>query len=408
MKIAIVGAGASWMMCWASMLEKWFVWEIHIFDKNDTMWKKVSITWWGRCNLTTWLRDRKKILSNYIRWSDFLDYSIRKFSPSSCYKWFENHGVPLKIEKDLRIFPQSNKSSDIIWVFENIFETSDSVFFHSWESVKNIVISDWVFSLNTDNWDYVFDKVLIATGGSTYQKTWSTGDAYSWAEKMWHTIVPLTTSLSSFVVKEKWLTKMSWISFPQAKIIFGDKHIEGPMLFTHRWISGPLIFKLSAFLAYQDVDEQKPFSLRLQFDWQKGFDYWNQFLLDNQQKYGQKSLKNILYSEFPKRFVDLLLSQLFQKLLDSKIHDLIKVDRKKLCHTLSWEFVITLIWKKSGDEFVTAGWISCEEVNSKTMESKKIKNLFFAGECLDVDGVTWWFNLQAAWAMGRVAADAML
>lgn len=407
MRVAIIGAGAAGMMCAATLIEQNFGWEIHLFDKNKKIWEKVAITGGGRCNVTTGLRDRKKLLSKYIRGWDFLDFAMRKFSPLAVFKWFESHGVALKIEQDNRVFPQSNKSADVIWLFENIF-LSGSVIQHLWEWVQNVMKTNVWFSLVTSSGEYPFDVVVIATWGNAYQHTWSTWDAYAWAQSMWHHITNLGPSLSSFVVEEKWLTELSGISFPYADFMFWDKTISGPMLFTHWWISWPLTFELSAHLAYEEVDPVHTYAVKINFYTDKKFDFWNKLLIDKSASEQNKLLKNILYDFFPKRFVDLFLQNIFPEWTDLKMTNMKKEDRKKLAHLLSGEFPVTLIWRKPGDEFVTAGGVDLSEIDPKTMQSLLIPNLYFAGEVVDVDWVTWWFNLQSSWAMGRLIALHLL
>jgi predicted Rossmann fold flavoprotein len=390
------------------LLEKWFEWKIYLFDKNFVLGKKVSITWWGRCNLTTGLRDRKKILDKYPRGAEFLDFSMRIFSPLAVYKWFENHWVPLKIEDDLRVFPQSNKSSDVISVFDHMFKNSSVVDLQLGNGIKFIEQkADW-FSIVADHWIFVVDKVLIATGGSAYEHTGSSWDAYSWAKSLGHTVTTLAPSLSSFEVEESWIKNIPGTVFPTAKISVSGKTFSGSLLCTHWWISGPLAFTLSAFLAYEHIAKDQPLSVFLHFDGEKDFQFWSEFLLSKTSLDPHKLIKNLLAHFFSKRFSEVFLSEYFPYLIEEKIWLLKKDDRKKLCHLLSGNVLLTLTWRKPGDEFVTAGWVNCAEINPKTMESKICSNLYYAWEVVDFDGVTGWFNLQSCWAMGRVAALSML
>jgi len=408
MKIGVIGAGAAGMMCVATLIEKWFDGEIFLFDKNLVLGKKVAITGGGRCNLTTGLRDRKKLLSKYIRGADFVSYALGKFSPLAVWKRFEAHGVALKMEEDLRVFPQSNKSAEVIWVFEKIFSGYKNLFLELGTGVVDVLKNGDGFDILTEKWTFFCDKVVVATGGSAYQKTWSSGDAYAWGQNFWHRITDLAPSLSSFEVEEWWIKSLSGTAFSRAQIFIDGKVFSWPLLFTHWGISGPLVFEVSAFLAYRKIDLDAPCKVFLQFDAERRYDFWEQLLIENQQKYADKMIKNILHEFFSKKFIDVFLEHFFSHLLDSKIGVLKKEDRKKISHLLWGKLEIDLIWRKPWEEFVTVGGLSSDEISSETMESKLIKWLYFVGEVLDVDAVTGGFNLQACWAMGMVSALAML
>ena len=330
---------------------------------------------------------------------------MRKFSPLAVYKRFEKQWVPLKVEDDMRVFPQSNKSTDVISVFEKMFNDSQLVNSQLGNGVKDIQKkADW-FLISTDSGEFIVDKVLIATWWAAYWSTWSTGDAYSRAKKLWHNVTKLSPSLSSFVIEESWVKSIPWTVFPSAQISVNGSKFSGPLLFTHWWISGPLAFELSAFLAHEHFWVDHPFSVLLQFDVAYDYAFWNDYLLASAKAEPHKSIKNILSVYFTKKFSETFLMKFFPQFANSNILKLRKDDRKKMCHYLSGKLEINLIWRKPGDEFVTAGGVATTEIDTKTMESKICPNLYFAGEVVDVDGVTGWFNLQACWAMGRVAGE---
>lgn len=204
---------------------------------------------------------------------------------------------------------------------------------------------------------------------------------------------------------------ISWFSLQNAKIFFeidGKKQsIGGPLLFTHFGISGPLVFVLSAHAAHCSLSSSQPLSIKIQLYQDKDFDYWNNFLLESIKNSPNKLIRTILWQELPVKFINMLCTQ-NTKILDKKWSDLGKNDRKWLCHLLSGNLELNLVSRQAGDEFVTAGGVDTEQVSTKTMESLICSELFLGGEVLNVDGVTWWFNLQAAWCTGRIAALGIL
>jgi len=415
MSVAIIWMWAAGMMCAACLIENKYPGKIFLFDKNNEIGKKVAITWGGRCNVTTGLRSNKDIMSNYVRGALFLKFAMRKFWPVKVIKWFEDHNVALKVEKDMRVFPVSNKSEDIILIFEKILTASDSVYLCLDTPVLNIIkdvknsITNFVVSTSIST--YCFDEIVITTWWNVYQKTGSSWDAYTWARSFWHTITKLWPSLNSFLVRESWVKSLQGISLPNAKIIFiinwKLKKVSWSLLFTHRWLSGPLAFKLSSYIAYQEISSSSLFSVTIQFDSEKDFEYWNKKILTYISQYPKRQVSKMLWSFFSKKIVDVLLDFVRPSLKKLECFSLAKEDRKKICHFFSW-VNIDLLGRKIGDEFVTAWWIKTEEVNNKTMESNFCDNLFFAGEILDIDGFTWWFNLQAAWCTWKMVANELL
>ncbi len=389
--------------------------DIHLFEKNNKLGAKVIISWWGRCNVTTGIYKKDDLLKNYPRWAEFLEYSFSKFWPRKVRNWFENHGVPLKEEADKRIFPISNKGTDLVWIFDILF-ADKKVHLHFNESVvsiseiKNISESDKKFQLTSASWTYNFDYIIITTWGNAYAHTWSTGDWYTFARALWHTITPLWPSLNSFLIKEERVKILSGISFATASLrVDLDKTMkaEWPVLLTHFGISWPATFVIAAYSAFETIDASHP--LKIYFKPFASYDQnWrNIFFLDQNKVSPQKELHSILGLHFPKRFVQEFLSQSTIN-PQQKICHLSKKDRETLTDML-WNWIcLTAISRRAWDEFVTAWWVTLSEVNPQTMESLICPWLFFAGEILDVDGFTGGFNLQSSRATGMVAGWAIV
>lgn len=409
MKIAIVGAGAAGMMCAAAIKESIPGMEVVVFEKNDHIGKKVLISGGGRCNVTTGLDDIRQVLSKYPRGGKFLNQAIRAFSPRMVYEWFEKHGVPLKVEKDGRVFPVSDNGQDVVGVFEKLFaSTRTKMVFNS--AVKKIERSERKFSLTLKNGEtYTADAVVFTTGGQAYRTTGSSGDGYVFAEALGHSVTAVAPSLNSFITKEKWPKRLSGVSFAKAVLTAkGAKREEstGSFLFTHGGLSGPAVFALSSHVAFQQYSPEKPLPIFIDLLPDSSAEEIYALLKKSIVENKKKIWTNIVAELVPHSVADVLCEEL-------------KIDRTTLGASVkSGDVHRTIDWLKrcplqavgrgAGDEFVTAGGISLSEVNPNTMESTICPNVYFAGEILDVDGYTGGFNLQASWATGRLAGVSIV
>lgn len=407
MKVAIIGGGAAGMMVAATLCEQNVDATIHIFEKNTVLGKKVMISGGGRCNVTTGYTDRNFVESKYVRGATFLRSAMAAFGPEKVRAWFEQQGVPLKNEEDFRVFPQSDRGQDIVAVFERLFARKHVQIHFSEPVVSMQKVVNNGFNIVTAKRNEVFDVVVVSTGGNAYRHTGSTGDGYDFAKACGHTITQLGPSLNSFEAKESWCKAISGISLSQAGLQEAKPQapvITGPFLFTHFGISGPVVFAFSAQVPFEPITAAKPLSIRLYPLGYTSFDYWEKELLRLFHANSGKSVANVLRTLLPKRLVTQILVLAHIDESDT-CHQLPKQLRKNLVHLLSGDLKLTLLARRPGDEFVTAGGISLDEVNRKTMESKLCPNLYFGGEVLDMDGVTGGFNLQVAWATGRLVGQ---
>lgn len=408
-KIAVVGGGAAGMMAVATIVENMPVWsyEIHLFEKNNILGNKVLISGGWRCNVTTGYYKKKDFLGKYIRGAIFLETAMATFGPRKVYQWFEQHGVPLKIEKDMRVFPVSNNGKDIVGVFEKIFTERD-VHVHFKEWIQDLAyLDDKKFSLTTAMQSYTFDAVVLTTGGNAYAHTGSSGEWYELAKKVWHTITNLGPSLNSFQTPHDWMHALTGLSFPWARlqVVLSDgrqESVDGPVLLTHFGISGPNVFALSALVAFEKISPDHPLDIVLIPEAETTMQMWLDRLQEAAISQPKKELINILKVYFPQRMVQALLHVMGVS-GTTYMASLTKDDKKTIVWFLTWWWKLQLTMRRPGDEFVTAGWVSCDEVNSSTMESTLCPGLYFAGELLDVDGVTGGFNLQSSWATGYLA-----
>ncbi len=400
-QIIIIWAGAAGLMTAATILEnttgKDYV--IHLFDKNKTPGNKVIISGGGRCNVTTGITDKKILLSKYTRWADFIKKAFGKFSPTKCREWFESHGVPLKCEKDNRVFPVSDDGHDIVEVFEKLFASyRNKIVLHYSEGIESVEKNGESYTVLSKKWSHQGDIVVITTGWNAYSHTGSTGDGYAFARSLGHSITPLGPSLSSFLTREKWTHELSGLAFESAKI--GE--LTGPLLLTHFGLSGPLAFMVSSGMAWEKLGSNNPKTIFLIPISHMGYNEWESFLKWEFVKHPKKLLANILSDVLSRRFVDGFISEYCPDIASVFPVSISKSARENISKLLGNGIPITLIERRPGDEFVTAGWVNTDEINAEIMESKLQKNLYFAGEVLNVDGFTGGFSLQICWASGYV------
>lgn len=402
----IIGAGAAGMMAAATIIEEGSG-RVTLVEKNNKIGAKVIISGGGRCNVTTGYHDIKEILTKYPRGSKFLRYAMHTFPPNLVYEWFESHGVPLKTEADMRVFPKSDNGRHVVGVFEDIFRKKNAQLWLN-TKVTNIKKDGTQFVCKTDNnGEHTFNHVIITTGGQAYRHTGSTGDGYAFAEELGHTITKLAPSLHSFICMEQWPKDLSGLSMDAHFVVKGgDKYLfSGPFLFTHKGTSGPSIFALSSLSAFEEFSQDTPMELRIDFLPQMPLDETLKNIENLLKDHPKKQLKNIAQKLIPN---SLWLTALKQAGI-TDTYTGITLPKKLKNKLVDWlkGAPLRVIGRGQGDEFVTAGGVATKEFDSKTMESLICPGLYCAGEVLNIDGFTGGFNLQASWATGRVAGLAV-
>lgn len=409
MKIAIIGGGAAGMMCAATLAEKHTDGvQIFLVEKNSILGNKVIISGGGRCNVTTGIQDIEEVLKKYPRGKNLLKSAMYNFPQKKVYEWFEEHGIPLKTEADLRVFPRSNDGGDVVGVFENIFAKEDvEVMLKT--KVNNVKKKGSKFVLDLANGSYLeVDKLIITTGGQAYKTTGSTGDGYSFAEELGHSITPLAPSLNAFILKEKWVKDLAGVSFKKSGLkIVGDKtsKFEGAFLFTHNGITGPAVFALSSMAAFELSDLKKEVKMFIDFLPEFNYEEMSEKIRKALKENPKKSFVNTLDFFIPKSLAQIICDDI--GIEAKKINA--EIGKYEINKAVEWlkNASITVVGRSAGEEFVTAGGIDSKEINTKTLESKICPGLYFAGEILDVDGFTGGFNLQAAWCTGRLIGDSI-
>lgn len=403
-RIGIIGGGAAGMMAAAAALEAEDA-EIHLFEKNTHLGAKVIISGGGRCNVTTGLRDLGEVLKRYPRGARFIRTAMYAFPPDAVYAWFEQHGVPLKTEKDLRVFPRSDDGHDVVDAFEKLFAQSKRVHVHLKTGAHEVTHKAGKFHLTTkDGQEFVLDSLVLTTGGQAYRQTGSTGDGYTFAEAFGHSITPLGPSLNAFVLQEEWPKRLSGVSFQKAILSVAKPKAfsyAAPILLTHKGTSGPAVFAISAHTAFERFATEQPLPISLDVLPSFAEQELTDLLLKAKKDDAKKQLVTVLAQLVPRSFA----LEALQELKQPADHILAETPDSFLRRLAQWlkHVPLHVIGRSAGEEFVTAGGVNTAEVDPKTMESRKTPGLFFAGEILDVDGYTGGFNLQASWATGRLA-----
>lgn len=404
MTIVIIGAGAAGLMSAATAHEHNPSAAIIVIEKNPVLGRKVQISGGGRCNVTTGVRDVRSLLQRYPRGSKWLTTAMYQFSPEQVYQWFETHGVPLKIEPDLRVFPKSDIGKDVVTIFDQLFLAPEFTVLKR-ETVATVARTATGFSIELQSGKSISaDKLILTAGGQAYRHTGSTGEGYKFAEALGHHITTLSQSLNSFTVRDSWIKQLSGVSFERVRLsAAGNKRFTatGPIVLTHQGLSGPAIFALSSEVAFEQYSNLQP--LQVQIDFLPDYSETAMMTALNDSIIQQPKilLKNTLHRWLPKSVVDALL-QTTNIPVSTTNATANKVMRQQIVTWLK-HCEIQVVGRGGGDEFVTAGGVELAEVDPRTMQSKLCPNLYLAGEILNIDGYTGGFNLQAAWATGHLA-----
>ena len=402
--VIIVGGGASGSI--AGITSARLGKTVCIIEKNGYIGKKINITGKGRCNVTNNCSNNE-LMHNIPRNPKFLYSAFSKFSAQDTINFFEDLGVPLKTERGNRVFPVSDKAMDISKALEREPKRCGVPIIK--QNVVELIVQDSVcLGVKTDGGDYYGNSVLIATGGKSYMATGSTGDGYTFAQSVGHTINKLVPSLVPLVVQEKYCSDMMGLSLKNVKLNLydGEKCIYselGEMLFTHFGVSGPLVLSASSH-----IDKMQPNRYRILIDLKPALS------VEALDKRIQRDFSESINKDYINSLGKLLPTKMipvFAKLskvpFSTKVNQITKEQRSEIV-SLMKGFPITIKdFRPLNEAIVTSGGVSIKEVNPKTMQSKLIQGLYFSGEVLDVDAYTGGFNLQIAFATGYVAGVNM-
>lgn len=399
-QIVVAGGGAAGLMAAGTAAEQGA--RVTLLEKNPKVGRKLAITGKGRCNVTNNC-DVQQVLANVPTNPRFLYSALNGFPPSAAMAFFEREGVPLKTERGGRVFPVSDRALDIVDALYRWVRRA-GVTIENAEAEELLAEGGRISGVRAVGKHFPADAVVLATGGASYPLTGSTGDGYRFAKALGHTVVPPRPSLAPLVAAGDACAAMMGLSlknvqltaFEDGKRLFTD---FGEMLFTHFGLSGPLVLSASAHMRHFGSKHY-----RVEIDLKPALDEktLDKRLLSDFAAHQNQDFINALGGLLPRKMIPVVVEQsgIGPR---CKVHSVTKKERAALLRTLKAFSVEVTGARPIAEAIVTAGGVAVKEVSPKTMESKRLPGLFFAGEVLDVDAYTGGFNLQIAWATGRLA-----
>jgi len=399
--VAIIGAGPAGIM--AAIIAAESGKKVALIEKNSDLAKKLLLTGNGRCNLTNAEFTLRELVKNYNN-GEFLFHVFSIFGPQETLTFFKKIGIETKIENNKRIFPKSNSAEEVLEALKKCLEKNKIEILYNSEIIDIKKSGKKVTKLILKSGEVTANKCVLCTGGKSYCATGSDGFGYKLAKNLGHTIIKPMPALAPIIMKEEWIKDLQGISLKDIKIsIVGGKnkfYQEGEIIFTHLGISGPAILNISGKVGslLENGKVKIYFDLFPLLNYEQLLKSVEEFL----RRYPNKTIKNILSSFVPERFSEVLLN-------------LAKIDKDKIANNMSKieKNIVVKILKNIevtpedvlgfDGAMVTRGGIDLKEIDHKTMKSKIIDNLFFAGEIINVDGKTGGFNLQECWSTGYLA-----
>lgn len=400
--VIIIGGGASGMM--ASIFAARNGFNCLVLDHNEKLGKKLYITGKGRCNLTN-NSSIENHLNHIVNNSKFMYSALNAFSPQSTIEFFEKAGLKLKTEQGNRVFPKSDKSSDVIKTLTNLMQNYGVEIKLNCE-VESVTKENQQFKIKCNkNIKYTANSVIIATGGLSYSSTGASAIGYNIAKNFGHNIIETKPALCPIVVKED-ITKLNGLSLKNVNLTVSanNKNFNefGEMLFTYNSLTGPIALKLSSLINRLNLSKA---IISIDFKPALSQQTLNEKFLREFKEYPNKELKTYLATLLPARLVEYFIEK--TKLINKKLAEITKQERTILINSLKkFDFSIKCL-DNINVGIVTSGGVDVKQINSKTCMSKIVPNLYFVGEVLDIDAFTGGYNLQIAWSTGYLAGNSI-
>lgn len=406
MKIIVIGGGPAGMMAAVKAGENGA--EVTLLEKMSRPGRKMQITGKGRCNITN-NAEIPELIKNIPGNGKFLHSCIRAFDNEDVQLFFNGNGVPIKVERGGRVFPVSDKAADAVdamvlrlhdLAVEIVTDTKAVGIMAADGKVQGVRVSNGM--------EYSADAVILATGGASYPGTGSTGDGFAMAKKLGHTIVKPLPALVPLETEEEWVKDAQGLSLKNVEAslyVDGEKKATqfGEMLFTHFGVSGPIILSLSR-TAVQYLDKNSFVELSINLKPALVPEQLDARILRDLEKYQRKEMKNVMHGLLPGKLIEPVLDNAYIE-PDRMANTITREERRRLAEVLQGLMLTVTKSRPIAEAIVTAGGVSVKEINPKTMESKLVRGLYFAGETVDVDAYTGGFNLQAAFSMGAAAGN---
>ncbi|MGE5576703.1 MAG: NAD(P)/FAD-dependent oxidoreductase [Syntrophothermus sp.] len=419
-RVIVIGAGPAGILAAGSAAEEGA--HVLLLEKNSRPARKILVTGKGRCNLTN-ACDVEEYIANMVGNGSFLFSAFHAFPSGEVIRFFDRLGLPTKVERGDRIFPVSDRAMDVVDALQRYLKEAGVETRYN-TAVERIIVENERAARVTTRTGESFngDAIILATGGASYPGTGSTGDGYRIAEALGHTIIPPRPALIPLEVEEHWVSRLQGLSLRNVRAVarVGGKKLGeefGEMLFTHYGVSGPIILTLSrpvaAALERRDQDRRReqgkkeqsqPVKVSLSINLKPALseEQFDSRLQRDLLKYSRKQFCNSLDDLLPQKMIPVFVD-LSGIPPEKPVHQITREERRRLLELLV-DFRLTITRTRPLREaIVTAGGVSVKEINPRTLESKLIPGLFFAGEVIDVDGNTGGFNLQTAFCTGRLA-----
>ena len=400
--LIVVGGGPAGMLGAATAATKGL--KVVLLEKNEKLGKKLFLTGKGRCNVTN-DGDIDDFFSNIITNKKFLYSAYKSFNNYRLIELLASLGVKTKVERGNRVFPESNKSSDVIKALYKYLQLNNVEIKLNTEVEKILIRDHQVKGVLLSNGKQMSgEKVLIATGGMSYRQTGSTGDGYRMAQQLGHSIITPKPALVPLITKEEWVKDLQGLTLKNVRvqvIINNKKQVEqfGEMIFTHFGVSGPIILSISSLLK---DDLHLPVKLKIDLKPALSNEQLDARLQRDFNRYAEKHLKNSLNDLLPQKMIPVIL-ELSGIDIHKQANQVTKKERELLVHLLKSLALTVTGTRPLNEAIVTSGGIEVKEINPSTLESKIIKGLYFAGEVIDVDALTGGYNLQIAFSTGYLS-----
>lgn len=404
MKIAVIGGGAAGLIAAHTAAENGA--EVTLFEKNEKCGKKIYITGKGRCNVTNDC-EPQEYLTHVVNGAKFLTGAIYALPPRSLMEYLESGGLRLKTERGNRVFPVSDKASDVTKCLENYCRNAGVTIRFGAKVLGLDILNSTMRGIITQNGLELFDKVIVCTGGKSYPSTGSDGDGYKFAAEAGHTVIQPVPSLCGVNLKGDYFKEMQGLSLKNVslKVYCGKKLVKelfGEMQFTHFGASGPLILSATALINRMNAADVK---MLIDFKPALSSEQLEQRILRDFGADKNKDISNCLKSLLPSSAIMPILSR-SGIAADKKVNSVTRAERASLLTNLKNFDILFLSLRGFEEAVVTSGGVSLKEVNPKTMESRLVKGLYFCGEVLDADAFTGGYNLQIAFSTGFCAGRA--
>lgn len=412
-KIIVIGGGPAGMFAAIAAAETSASNEVILMEKNEKLGKKLFITGKGRCNITN-ASDMENLFSNVMSNAKFLYSAFYSYDNMRVIDFFEQNGLRTKVERGNRVFPISDHSSDVIATLNRVLkEKKVKVMLHT--EVGQILMQEEEDGTKTavgvklkDQTTLMADRVIVATGGFSYQTTGSTGDGYRFAEEAGHTITEISPALVPFYAKEEYVTRLQGLSLKNVEVrIYDGKKLLyeefGEMLFTHFGVSGPLI--LSASAALKPAQTKKELAMKIDLKPAVSEEQLDKRLLREFEEAKNKQFKNAVAGLFPAKMTPIMI-EVSGIDPEKKVNEVTREERHAFISLIK-AFPVTLCGLRDFNEaIITKGGVKVKEIDPSTMESKCTRQLYFCGEVLDLDAMTGGYNLQIAWSTGYLAGNS--